>query len=80
MKQDVKLGHYRHYKGHLYEVVGIANNSETLDKMVIYRASYESPDFGKNALWVRPVSVFLETVTIDGREVSRFEYLGDSIE
>lgn len=80
MKQEVKLGRYRHYKGHIYEVIGIAHDSETLNQVVVYRAPYESPDFGKDALWTRSVSVFLETVTIDGKEMPRFEYLGESIE
>lgn len=78
MNQEVKLGNYRHYKGHMYEVIGIANDSSTLEKVVVYRARYESPEFGKDALWTRTLTEFLGTVTIDSREVLRFEYVGNS--
>ena len=64
----LEKGIYRHYKGNLYELVDIANHSETLEKMVVYRALY-----GKKELWVRPLSMWDETVTVDGKELKRFE-------
>lgn len=73
---DIKLGKYRHYRGHEYEVIGLARHSETLEELVVYRALYHSPEFGANALWTRPRAMFLETVVIDGKEVPRFEYIG----
>jgi hypothetical protein len=36
----IPLGTYRHYKGNLYEVVGFAKHSETLEDMVVYKALY----------------------------------------
>ena len=66
-------GIYKHYKGNNYEVVGIARHSETLEELVVYRALYDSPEFGKNALWVRPKKMFLENVIIDGKEIERFK-------
>ena len=69
---DVKLGKYRHFKGGEYEVVGIAHHSETMEDMVVYRALY-----GEQALWVRPLSMWNETVTRDGVTVARFTYVGD---
>ena len=52
---DVKVkGVYKHYKGDLYIVEDIALHSETLEKMVIYRALY-----GDNKLWVRPYDLFV---------------------
>ena len=65
-------GKYRHYKGNLYEVVGVARHSETLEKMVVYRALY-----GEGGLWVRPMGMFLENVTVDGKTVPRFAYTGE---
>ena len=62
-------GKYRHYKGNFYEVIGVARHSETLEEMVVYRALY-----GEGGLWVRPLAMFLETVTVDGREIPRFAY------
>ena len=69
---DLKVGLYKHYKGKIYEVVGIAKHSETLEDMVVYKATYQ-PD--EHNLWVRPLTMFLETVVIDGKERKRFEKL-----
>ena len=65
-------GIYRHYKGNLYELVDVANHSETLEKMVVYRALY-----GERELWVRPAGMWNEKVNVDGKGVSRFEYKGE---
>ena len=61
-------GIYRHYKGNLYELIDIVNHSETLEKMVLYRALY-----GKGELWVRPISMWDEIVEVEGKKVKRFE-------
>ncbi len=71
----MKLGKYKHYKGKFYEVIGTARHSETLEELVVYRALYNSKEFGKNALWVRPKKMFLETVKVNGREVPRFKHI-----
>ena len=68
----IVLGKYRHYKGNLYEVIGIANHSETLEKMVVYKALY-----GKEEIWVRPASMWNEEVTINGETLKRFTYIGE---
>ena len=73
----IKPGKYRHYKGGLYEVLGIARHSETLEEMVVYKSLYDSPDFPAGALWVRPAGMFLEKVVVDEKEKLRFEYIGD---
>ena len=72
---DVKPGKYRHYKGREYEVLGVALHSETKEELVVYRALYDSPEFGKNALWARPKTSFLENVTVAGKSVPRFQKL-----
>lgn len=66
MTQPV-AGIYRHYKGELYEVIGLARHSETEEPLVVYRALYG--DFG---LWVRPAAMFDESVSADGRAQPRF--------
>ncbi|MHB0776225.1 DUF1653 domain-containing protein [Halomonas sp. WWR20] len=71
MKRDVRLpvpGIYQHYKGQRYEVLGVARHSETEETLVVYRALY-----GDYGLWVRPLSMFIETVEVQGEPVSRFE-------
>ena len=60
-------GRYRHYKGNEYTVIGIARHSETLEEMVIYRAEY-----GDGGLWARPLSMFTESVTVNGQVIPRF--------
>ena len=69
----IETGLYKHYKGNLYEVLGIAHHSETLEELVVYKALYDTPDFGYGAIWVRPLAMFNETIVVDGREVNRFE-------
>ena len=73
---EVKLGKYQHFKGNYYEVIGVARQSETLEEFVVYRALYDSAEFGPNALWVRPKEMFLENVIKDGKETPRFKYIG----
>ena len=64
---------YRHYKGNLYEVVGVARHSETQEEMVVYRALY-----GEGGLWVRPAAMWNETVEREGRTFRRFTYIGEA--
>ena len=68
----IRLGRYRHFKGGEYEVLGIARHSETREEMVVYRALY-----GEGGLWVRPLSMWEEIVTRDGRTCPRFTDIGE---
>ena len=70
--ESIKPGRYRHFKGKEYEVLGDARHSETEEELVVYRALYG--DFG---LWVRPVSMWNETVERDGKTFRRFTYIGE---
>ncbi len=64
----MKKGIYKHYKGNMYELLYIANHSETLEKMVVYKALY-----GDGEIWVRPASMWSEEIEINGKTVKRFE-------
>ena len=75
MNQEFKLGKYKHYKGKQYEIVGVARHSETLEELVVYHALYDSKEFGKNALWIRPLQMFLEEVEIEGKKIPRFKFI-----
>ena len=66
-RPDIRPGIYRHFKGGLYQVVGVAPNSENGEYMVVYRALY-----GEKGLWVRPTSMWTETVERDGQTYQRF--------
>jgi|TARA_B110000879_G_scaffold142630_1_gene185536 hypothetical protein len=68
-------GIYRHYKGNLYEVLGVAQHSETLEYLVIYKTLY-----GDFSTWVRPLDMFQESVEKDGQQVARFEFVEPSEE
>lgn len=68
---SIQTGTYRHYKGPLYDVLGLARHSETEEWLVVYR-----PQYGERGLWVRPLEMFTETVEYQGRQLPRFEYLG----
>jgi len=70
--KDFKPGRYRHYKGGEYELLFMATHSETLEKMVVYRALY-----GEGGIWTRPADMWFEEVIVNGKTVSRFEYTGD---
>lgn len=69
-KTMIKSGLYEHYKGLKYEVVGVCRHSESLEKLVVYKALY-----GDYRMWVRPFEMFNETITIDGKETKRFKFI-----
>jgi len=68
----LKPGKYKHYKGNLYQVLGTARHSESLEELVVYKALYQSE--GKN-LWVRPLQMFTETIEINGQQIPRFQFI-----
>ncbi len=70
MNQAIPQGIYRHYKGNLYQVLHTAQHSETEELLVVYRCLY-----GEYGVWVRPLVMFSETVTVDGKQLSRFELI-----
>ncbi len=68
--EEIKKGKYRHYKGNEYTVLYIGKHSETLEEMVVYQAMY-----GDHGIWVRPASMWNESVEKDGKIYRRFEYI-----
>ncbi|MEK7570186.1 MAG: DUF1653 domain-containing protein [Patescibacteria group bacterium] len=66
----MKLGIYQHYKGKLYDVLGIARHSESLSELVVYRMRY-----GNRGFWVRPRKMFEGFVKVQGKRVKRFTFL-----
>lgn len=70
---------YRHFKGNYYFVEDVAYDSETKERMVVYKPLYNRED--NRQLWVRPEKMFLEEIperpdNITGQKV-RFELVND---
>lgn len=61
---------YEHYSGKKYKIVSVGRNSESLEEVVVYKAQY-----GEQDVWVRPLTMFLENVEIDGQTVPRFKQI-----
>lgn len=78
--QEVKIGRvYRHFKGNYYFVENVAYDSETKERMVVYKPLYQRDD--GRSIWVRPEKMFLEEIperpdNITGQKV-RFELVND---
>ena len=70
--EEIKLGKYRHFKGNEYEVIAIAKHSETTEDYVVYKALYDD-----GGMWVRPASMWNETVERDGVTYKRFTYIDE---
>ena len=67
MIEEVTPGKYLHYKGNEYEVIAIGTHTETNEKFVVYKALY-----GAGEVWLRPLDMFIESVTIEGKTIPRF--------
>jgi hypothetical protein len=72
--QTIPLGRYRHYKGKDYSVVGFARHSETEETMVLY-----VPLYGEGGYWVRPLAMFIESVTYEGQKMPRFRLVDELV-
>ena len=68
--RNIPQGIYRHYKGNLYQVLHTAQHSETEETLVVYRCLY-----GEYGVWVRPIEMFAEMVSVEGKQVPRFELI-----
>ena len=65
-------GIYKHFKGNLYEVISTAKHSETQEEYVVYKALH-----GERGMWIRPLTMFDETIERDGKRIKRFEIFKD---
>ena len=57
MREIIPGKKYKHFKGNIYKVIDIVNDSETLEKIVIYEALY-----GEHTNWARPYKFFISEV------------------
>ncbi|MBM3271801.1 DUF1653 domain-containing protein [Candidatus Kaiserbacteria bacterium] len=78
-------GFYVHYKhdpsaaphDHMYEVVGLARNTEEKNYSVLYRPLYENDWFAPVIYQSRPLNIFMETVEKEGIATPRFKKIID---
>lgn len=60
--EEVQVGKvYRHFKGNYYFVENIAYDSETKERLVVYKPLYPRSD--GRSIWIRPESMFLEKIS-----------------
>lgn len=64
---------YEHYKGKKYKVLALGRHTETLEEYVVYQALYHDEKFGNNAIWIRPLAMFTESIVIEGLKQPRFK-------
>ncbi|WP_419893259.1 DUF1653 domain-containing protein [Oceanobacillus kimchii] len=60
---------YRHYKGDIYNVIGMGKHTETSEELAFYEDA-------QGRMWARPMKMFMEQIEVNGTKVSRFQYLG----
>jgi hypothetical protein len=74
---EPRPGRYRHYKGNLYEVLGLVHHSEDQSVLVLYRSLDVAGRPRDGVQWVRPHRMWSELVEVDGRQVERFARVPD---
>lgn len=75
LMDTIQKGFYQHFKGKRYEVIDVARHSETMEVLVVYKALYAG-NYPEGSLWVRPLAMFQEMVTCDGKQMPRFRFIG----
>lgn len=84
-KRILEKGFYYHYKhdpsglvnNYSYEVISVGTHTETREKFVIYRSLYQTETQGGTNYWLRPLEMFTEDVTKDGKKFPRFQKIED---
>ncbi|WNC70641.1 DUF1653 domain-containing protein [Thalassotalea psychrophila] len=69
---SIPTGKYQHFKGNFYQVLHVAKHSETEEEFVVYQ-----PLYGDRNIWIRPLSMFNETIERDGKTLLRFAKVAD---
>ena len=74
LEREVKIGGiYKHFKGHIYQVIGIAKDCETLEEKVVYQNTVTGE------LWLRDEEEFLSLVDKEKypnvEQIYRFELI-----
>lgn len=54
---------WQHYKGNLYEIIGLGFHIDTNDAIVVYRRAITDSQQCEGPLFARPLSMFLSTTS-----------------
>lgn len=76
---NLKKGIYRHYKGDLVEVLGVAVHSETLEEFALYR-HVSGKRAGEKYYWIRPIKMFNEKIIKDNKTTPRFDRISTKLD
>ena len=69
---NLKIGGiYEHYSGKRYQFIDLARHTESSETLVIYKALYDGN------IWARPISMFTQTVVLNGVVLQRFRLVGE---
>jgi hypothetical protein len=72
---SIAPGEYEHYKGKRYQVLGVGRHTEAAEYFVVYMPLYDHE--GQPDIWLRPYTMFMETVEVNGKVIPRFKKRSD---
>lgn len=80
-RQYPQVGVYEHYKStpqdrRYYQLIGFARHTETGEALAIYVPLYTDPEHKGLRIQARPLDMFKQDVTVGGKKVTRFRYVG----
>ena len=73
----MKLGFYKHFKGRVYEVIGVGRDSSDCTKQIVIYKSLINSDFPAGTIWCRGIEEFEDIHPI--KKVKRFTYIGNCL-
>lgn len=73
---ELPAGIYKHYKGELVCLLGVAQHSETGERLIAYIPLNVRTGA---RITVRPYEMFFERVVVKGQHVPRFTHIGQEV-
>jgi hypothetical protein len=67
---------YKHFKGHEIEILNVAQHTETMEYLVIYKHLHDPSGEMEGHIRARPTNMFFDTVERNWEKMPRFQYIG----